>query len=243
MAPATRRIRRHGRVARWLHATVYLATLPLLLSGWWLIAGEEGRPSPLARAVGISDARLHVRLGWALAAIVVAGIVIGWRAIPTLVRESLRHDAGDAGWFLRWPRGVLTGRFARHEGTFDPGQRVANLVIVMGLLVLVVTGTWLSLLHGGRVFAVLAKIHLWTAIVLTPVLLGHVLIAAGVLPGYRGVWRAMHLGGRVPEETAHRIWPGWTERLAGSSLEPPPELHDRVERALAEEWAARDRDA
>jgi len=39
-----------------------------------------------------------------------------------------------------------------------------------------------------------------------------VLVAIGVLPGYRGVWHAMHLGGRVPEETARRVWPGWAER-------------------------------
>jgi formate dehydrogenase subunit gamma len=62
------------------------------------------------------------------------------------------------------------------------------------------------------VFAWLAKIHLWTAVIVTPVILGHVLVAIGVLPGYRGVWRSMHLGGRVPEETARRVWPGWTER-------------------------------
>jgi len=44
------------------------------------------------------------------------------------------------------------------------------------------------------------------------VIAGHVLVAIGVLPGYRGVWRSMHLGGRVADETAHRVWPGWTER-------------------------------
>ena len=46
----------------------------------------------------------------------------------------------------------------------------------------------------------------------TPVILGHLLVAFGVLPGYREVWRAMHLGGRVPEAVARRVWPGWTER-------------------------------
>jgi formate dehydrogenase subunit gamma len=73
------------------------------------------------------------------------------------------------------------------------------------------------MLHGGPVFAVLAKIHLWTAIVVTPVILGHLLIAVGVLPGYRGVWRAMFRGGRVPEETARRVWPGWAERTRSAA--------------------------
>src|SRR5437899_5311615 len=48
--------------------------------------------------------------------------------------------------------------------------------------------------------------------ILTPVLAGHLLIALGVLPGYRGVWRSMHFSGRIPIETAWRVWPGWTER-------------------------------
>jgi cytochrome b subunit of formate dehydrogenase len=205
-------VERHGRRTRWLHAAVYLTTLMLLGTGLWLLAGREGQPSPLARVTGVSDTRLHIWLGWALGGVVVIGLLAGARAIPAFVRESIRHDRGDLDWFRRWPRGVLTGRFARHQGEFDPGQRIANLVIVAGLLILVVTGIGLATLHGGQLFARFAKVHKWTAIVMTPVLLGHWLIASGVLPGYHGVWRSMHLGGRVREETSRRLWPGWTER-------------------------------
>jgi len=67
-------------------------------------------------------------------------------------------------------------------------------------------------LHGGPLFALLNRIHRWSTFAITPILAGHVLVAIGVLPGYRGVWRAMHLGGRVSEETARRLWPAWTER-------------------------------
>jgi hypothetical protein len=77
-----------------------------------------------------------------------------------------------------------------------------------------VTGIGLATLHGGHTFAMFAKVHKWTAIVITPVLLGHIVIAAGVLPGYRGVWRSMHLGGRLRGETARRVWPGWAEKTA-----------------------------
>lgn len=212
MASGTRRLERHSRRARWLHAAVYLTTLPLLATGWWLVVGKEGLPSPLARATGLSDARLHVWLGRALAAITVGAVVLGRRAIPAFFRETFRRDRGDGNWWARWPRAVFTGRFARHEGEFDPGQRVANVVIVAGLLVLVLTGIGLTLVHGGTLFAWLARVHRWTTFVLTPILLGHLLIAVGVLPGYRGVWRAMHLGGRVSLSTARRLWPGWTER-------------------------------
>ena len=213
MATATDRIERYGRRARWLHAAVFLTTLALLATGWWLLGGQEGHPSILSRATGVADTRLHVWLGSALTAVVTFGIVAGLRGIPQFLRETVRHDRGDLRWFVRWPKGVVTGRFARHEGTWDPGQRIANIVIVAGLLVLIVSGIGLAVLHGGHTFAFFAQVHKWTAIALTPVLLGHIVIATGVLPGYRGVWRSMHLGGRLRRETADRVWPAWSERV------------------------------
>jgi formate dehydrogenase subunit gamma len=160
----------------------------------------------------MSDARLHLWLGRALAVLVLVPLVAGHRAIATFVRETFRSDRGDAKWWTRWPAATFTGKFARHEGHFDPGQRVANVLIVGMLLALTVTGMAMTFLHGGGTFALLAKIHRLSAWVFTPIIVGHVLIATGVLPGYRGVWRSMHLGGKVAVSTAKRIWPGWTER-------------------------------
>lgn len=87
-----------------------------------------------------------------------------------------------------------------------------NVVLVGGLVLLTVTGIALSFLRGGSVFAALDRVHRWTGVAVTLVVAGHLVVAAGLLPGYRGVWRSMHLGGRVPEDTARRLWPGWTER-------------------------------
>jgi cytochrome b subunit of formate dehydrogenase len=209
---ATKPLERYSKRARWFHAAVYLPTLALLLTGWWILAGGEGHPSPLARVLEIGDTRLHVWFGRALAVVVLIPLAIGWKGVATFVRETFRRDPGDGRWWARWPAGVLSGRFARHEGHFDPGQRVANVAIVASLAVLTTTGIALTTLHGGAVFATMAKIHRWTTFVVTPVVAGHLLVAFGVLPGYRGVWRAMHLGGRVPLATARRVWPGWTER-------------------------------
>ena len=205
---------RQPRRVRFAHAAVYLTGLPLLGTGWWLVAGGEGNPSPLARVLGVPDARLPRldRLGTGRGH-GPDGPRRGAQA-GALARETLRADRGDGRWWLRWPAGAFTGRFARHEGRFDPGQRVANVVLIGGLFVLVVTGVTMTMIHGGPVFVWTARIHRWTTFVITPVILGHVLIAAGAPPGYRGVWRSMHLGGRVPEATARRVWPGWTERAA-----------------------------
>jgi cytochrome b subunit of formate dehydrogenase len=220
VAPATERLRRTSRKARLLHAGGYLTTLALLLTGWWLLAGGEGSPSPLATILDAPDTRVHVWFGWALAVVLAMPLVVRRKAVVAFVRETFRLDGGDARWWLRWPMGILNGRFARHEGHFDPGQRVANVLMVGGLLVLTATGIGMTALHGGPAFSLLGSIHRWTTFVVTPVIVGHVMVAIGVLPGYRGVWRAMHHGGRVPEETARRLWPAWTERSLERSETP-----------------------
>jgi cytochrome b subunit of formate dehydrogenase len=209
---ATDRLERHGRRARWFHAATYLVTIPTIVTGLWILTGGEGHPSPLAKATGIGDTELHVWLGRALAGLLVVLVVFGHRSILPFLRETFRVDRGDGRWWLRWHAAVFNGRFGRHEGEFDPGQRLANVVIVGGLLVLTATGLVLTTVHGGSVFALMAKIHRWTAIVVTAAIAGHVLVAAGLFPGYRGVWHSMHLGGRVPIPSARRVWPGWTDR-------------------------------
>jgi cytochrome b subunit of formate dehydrogenase len=202
---------------RWFHAAVYVTVLVLLGTGWWLTLGQEGQPSPLSRVVGRPDTQLHNWTGWATAGIVLVGLVLGVRSAITFTVESVRFDRGDVRWLISWPKGVLTGRFRDHEGHFDPGQRIANVVMVVLLAVLVVSGLWMARLHGGPTFAVLVRVHRWTTYAVTPVILGHILIAMGILPGYRGVWRSMHLGGRLPVDVARRLWPGWLNRVESAS--------------------------
>ena len=116
---------------------------------------------------------------------------------------------------VAWPAALFTGRFRRHEGHFDPGQRVANVVLVLLLAALVGSGVGLTQVTGGLSFVWLQRIHRWATYLVTPVLLGHIVIASGVLPGYRGVARSMHLGGRLRRDVARRVWPGWLDRQDG----------------------------
>jgi cytochrome b subunit of formate dehydrogenase len=205
-------VERYTRPTRWFHAVVYVTVLVLMATGWWLAAGKEGDPSLLSRLTGWPDTRLHTWTGWALTVVVVAGLLFGVRSAMTFVVESLRFRRDDGRWLATWPRAVFTGRFARHEGHFDPGQRIANVVLVVLLAVLVASGVGLARLHGGPTFAVLVHVHRWATWAITPVILGHIVVAAGLLPGYRGVWRSMHLGGHLDEAVARRLWPGWAER-------------------------------
>lgn len=202
-------IERYNRRTRWFHAGVYVVTLLLLGTGWWLLAGREGDPSPLARLTGLPDTVLHTWLGWVLAGLGVGGVVIGYRGVRTFTRESLRFRRGDLRWAAGWPRAAFTGRFPFHDGHFDPGQRAMNLALSASLLALVGSGAGMALAHGGPVFVVLVQIHLWSTYALTLLVAGHVLVAAGLLPGYRGVWRSMHLGGRLDATVAWRLWPAW----------------------------------
>ena len=210
-------VERYTRPARWFHAAVYVTVLLLLGTGWWLAVGREGRPSPVARLTGQPDTQLHTWTGWLLTVVVVAGLVLGARATATFLRESVQFRRSDLRWLAEWPRAALTGRFARHDGHFDPGQRVANIALVTLLAALVVSGVALTQLNGGPVFAALAQVHRWATWTVTPILAGHVLVASGLLPGYRGVWRSMHLGGHLDVRVARRLWPAWVERHPGSA--------------------------
>lgn len=212
MAGRSRTLERYNRRTRWYHAAVYVVVLILLGTGWWLRTGQEGQPSIAARVTGIADTTLHTVAGWVLTGLVAVGITVGFRAARTFAAESVRADRGDLRWFVRWPAAVFTGRFAHHRGHFDPGQRVANVVLVVLLAALVASGVGLTLVVGGPGFVCLQRVHRWSTYLITPVLAGHILIASGVLPGYRGVARAMHLGGRLRVETARRVWPGWLEQ-------------------------------
>ncbi|MFI2486927.1 cytochrome b/b6 domain-containing protein [Promicromonospora kroppenstedtii] len=217
---AANTVERNPRAARWFHAGVYVSVIVLLITGWWLLLGNEGSPSLIARVTGVPDTEVHTVAGWVLAGVTALTVVVGARGWRVFWRETVRFQHGDGAWFRRWPTAILTGRFGRHEGRFDPGQRVANLVLVVTLLALIGSGIGLVLVSGGPVFVWFAQIHRWSTYVVTPVVVGHVVIASGILPGYRGVWRAMHLGGKLHPRDARRVWPGWTERATGDTHDP-----------------------
>jgi cytochrome b subunit of formate dehydrogenase len=195
-------------------------TIGLLATGWWLALGREGVPSPLARVLDSPDIDIHKYAGWSLATIGLVGIILGVRGARTFVAETLRHQRSDATWFRAWPGAVFTGRFAHHDGHFDPGQRVANFVMAGGMVILVVSGMGLVVVHGGQTFVWLRHIHRWATYILTPVVIGHVAVATGILPGYRGVWRAMHGRRDVTDDTARRLWPAWAKTAEASDTGP-----------------------
>jgi formate dehydrogenase subunit gamma len=205
-------VQRYSRPTRWFHTGVYLTVLILLFTGWWLFFGNEGEPSPLARPLGLPDTTLHKIVGWVLVGLAGAALLLGVRAVRTFVVESVRFRRSEVRWFAAWPAALFTGRFARHEGHFDPGQRIMNMLLTLCLITLVGSGIGLVSVHGGPAFVFFVRLHKWATYLVTPLLMGHIVVASGLLPGYHGVWRSMHLGGRLRAGVARRLWPGWLER-------------------------------
>jgi cytochrome b subunit of formate dehydrogenase len=198
---------RYNRRTRWFHTAFYLVTIVLIATGWWLRTGHEGDPSLLARFADRPDVDLHRQAGWIQIGLVAVGLTFGVRAAYRFTRETVRVNRGDGRWVRRWPVGALTGRFAPHRGHFDPGQRVANVAFVATLGTLIVTGIGLTAVKSGPDFVWLVRVHRYATYALTALVIGHVVLALGLLPGYRGAWRSMHFGGRTPESTARRLWP------------------------------------
>jgi len=68
--------------------------------------------------------------------VVAAGLLLSARGTATFVRESLAFRRADGRGLAGWPRAAFTGRFGPHSGHFDPGQRIANIIMVLTLLTL-----------------------------------------------------------------------------------------------------------
>jgi cytochrome b subunit of formate dehydrogenase len=215
-ATGTERLLRNRRPARRLHAGVYVTTAFLLISGIAVLG--EGRPA-LEGILGghVAAAHWHRWIGFGLigAALLVAVVRPG--ASGRFVSDSVRFAQGDLRWFASYPRFLLRpGRHrpAPHGGHFDPGQRLLNCVIVLSFLLLSVSGLIMSFPQFvvPDAFAWSLRIHRVATWALAAAVTGHVVVASGILPGYRGVWRAMHADGLVPAPLAQVLWPRWAER-------------------------------
>jgi formate dehydrogenase subunit gamma len=74
-------------------------------------------------------------------------------------------------------------------------------------------------------FAASLQIHRAVTWVLGIAVAGHLVVVSGLFRGYRGVWRAMHWGGRVRVTLAQVLWPEWARDQEGGR---PPERPARA---------------
>jgi formate dehydrogenase subunit gamma len=198
---------------------LYLLTFLLLFSGV-AVLGEGIRTLEGVLGGHVEAARRHHRLGYVLLTGGGLVLLLRPRACARFLVESVRFRRAELGWFGSYPAFLFRpfrNRPARHEGHFDPGQRLFNLLVLVSLIALSSTGVLMSFPRAfvPAVFAWSLRVHRAATWALTAGVAGHVVVASGILPAYRGTWRAMHGGGRVPRELAERLWPRWEEEERG----------------------------
>ena len=105
-SPDAGRVTRNNRATRGFHAANFLVTSVLLATGWWLRAGNEGRPSALADVLATPDTEVHRNAGWVLVGLAAAGVTVGIRGAWTFVRVRPASTGATGAWFVRWPLGA-----------------------------------------------------------------------------------------------------------------------------------------
>lgn len=213
----SKRVLRNAWRARGLHTALFLAAGFLLVSGvaflWEVFAVQDLLGGHVAAA------RWHRWVGMGL--VVTLGLLVPLlrpRAVLTFIRESIRFSRPELRWFRSYPGfalGLSRHTLPRHGGHFDPGQRLFNLALVAAFLALSVTGVLMAFPDRFQplVFAWSLRIHRIATWLFVALAAAHILVASGLLPGYRGVWRAMLGSGRVDRSLALGLWPGWVERV------------------------------
>lgn len=206
---------RNRPAARRLHAALYLLTFVLLFSGVALL-GEGIRSLEGVLGGHVAAARRHRVLGYVLLAGAGLVLLLRPRACARFLVESVRFRRAELRWFGSYPAFLLhpsRNHPGRHEGHFDPGQRLFNLLVLVSIVALSATGVLMSFPRTfvPAVFAWSLRVHRLATWALAAGVAGHVVVASGILPAYRGTWRAMHGRGRVPRELAERLWPRWVE--------------------------------
>jgi cytochrome b subunit of formate dehydrogenase len=168
----------------------------------------------------VATGRWHRWVGFGLLSLGVVVAVMRPRAATWFLAQSWRFGRQDLEWFARHPRFLLRpsrNAPAPHDGHFDPGQRVFNLVVMVSLLALAATGSVMSFPQRfvPAAFAVSLQIHLVATWILGVAVAGHLVVVSGVFRGYRGVWRAVHRDGRVAAALGETLWPTWAREEAG----------------------------
>ncbi|MBS0211715.1 MAG: cytochrome b/b6 domain-containing protein [Proteobacteria bacterium] len=210
------RVHRHSLRARLLHGLNALVMLVLLFSG---LALADALPSPLVNGVGGHDAidRVHRGLGLAFAGMAAMACAWWWRSAWWLARELTRWRSGE--W--SWPAAYLRHAFAParrpvpfHAGHFDPLERLVLSLLLLAATVAAVSGVYLYLLPPAPlwVFLIAIRAHVIAAWGVLALLAIHAVAGSGLLPSHRGIASSMFGDGRLPLDTARRLWPGWTER-------------------------------
>ncbi len=198
LAPAEADLTRFSRAERWVHRSVGLLMLVLLVTGALLYVPALG---------GLIGQRQVVRVVHE-----VAGFAIIAPLLLALASRAFRDDAGrlnrfrPADWQWLRSRDRRSGRI--RVGKFNAGQKLNAAFTLGSILVMLATGSVMFFssrfpdsIRTGSTF-----VHDWLALAVLVVVLGHIYMA-----GNDSVARAGMRTGRVPVWWARREHADWAD--------------------------------
>ena len=211
----TRYIKRHTLQTRFTHGVVAVCCILLAISGLFVFVPALTAAVPPNVVFAIRMA--HRVLGITFIVIPLLSAITAPKGVAHLARNYLaKWDKDDVNWMKKFIPFMLAPKKVhmpdQHE--VKAGQRVADGALMVGALVMMVTGALLIAGTTGRGFSpdvllVIRLIHdigfIWLAIFG----LAHIYLGSGIFQPYRRTARLMWKDGKVAESDALYHWGYW----------------------------------
>lgn len=212
-------IHRFVAAERFLHWALAAPFVLLYLSAFALVA-LYGEPHP--RVFRNAFATAHRAIGVALIVLPPLALLAGsrdWRAHLENMREGWRWRRDDIRWLLLFPRNAVDPRVALPEqGKFNAAEKLNFMMVSVTYPLYILTGL-LVWMPGVAFFPYLA--HLAMAIVGSPLVFGHIFMAA-INPETRVGLSGMFTGWVDREWAKHHYRRWYRDRFEGPAAEPSP---------------------
>lgn len=164
-------------------------------------------------------------------------VALRFRGTVHFLSEYTRWSLNDLVWLIKFLPSLIRPdrvRLPVIKTKINPGERLVGQTMLAICSVLFLSG--LVRMIGEQVPRGVVNraevVHQAAALLLYFVGAMHMTVGSGILPAYRGVWRAMFGDGSIEISLGRRHWPFWTsQNLLG--LWPPPVTAGHLLRAAA----------
>lgn len=199
---STPALARFSRAERWLHRSVWLMTVILVVTGAVLYFPL------LAQLVGFRPVFRFVHIGIGLLLPLPILLALASRAFRQDIRRLNRFTRADRAW-LRAPRRLAS---SLDIGKFNAGQKLNSAATLAWIIVMFATGSMMAFngFFPDRLLTGATLVHDLTAVGLVVLVAGHLAMAARD-PGAREGMRT----GAVPLDWAQAHHPAWA-RIASA---------------------------
>ena len=216
-----RRIRRHGKIARFTHGTCAICCLLLIASGLFTFI------PPLAALVG-SDVVYAMRMCHRVfGCIFVAAPIFAAFAAPKkawgIWKElTAKWDSDDVKWMMLFFPYLFMCKWIHMPDQHEEksGQRFADGMLWIGGVIMGVSGITLMLgtntIDLGSAYGIVLTIHDIGFLIMAVFGAAHIFLGAGIFQPYRGCANLMWGDGTVSEADALYHWGHWAREVLES---------------------------